>query len=111
MDVKFASQTSGNAGPALDLVNIAPVSKPGLTLSNTFATGVITNDDRLPRIFIEDRSFPEGDTGINLFPVNVMLSNPSVSNIVVSFTMIDGTATDGFDYVSNSGTLQFLPGI
>src|SRR5262249_9527295 len=82
----------------------------GAKLTNNVVTGVITNDDALPMIFIEDIRVPEGDVGTNQFPMNVTLSNPSAFDIIVGYTTMDGTATNGFDYVSKSGTLPYPAG-
>ena len=40
----------------------------------------------------------------------VSLGGPSGSLLTVDFTTVDGTASDGSDYVASSGTLTFAPG-
>ncbi|HAA60656.1 MAG TPA: hypothetical protein DCE39_06970 [Planctomycetaceae bacterium] len=55
-------------------------------------------------------SVVEGATGAQPVNVSVILSNPSVESISVDYTTVDGTAFQGSDYQSTSGTLTFEPG-
>ena len=70
----------------------------------------ITNDDSQPGISINNVSQAEGNSGSKPLPFTVTLSNPSYQQITVNYATTAGTATDGTDYQSASGTLTFNPG-
>jgi uncharacterized protein len=82
------------------------------SIARPIGTGTILNDDVLPVLTIEDTSVDEHD---KFARVRVRLPAPADEAIVVNFTTVDGTATDGVgephaDYVAASGTLVFNPG-
>jgi hypothetical protein len=80
------------------------------TIADGQGQGTILNDDPVPTITIFDASGPE-QTGVDsTLSVSVRLSNPSSQTITVNFATADGTATDGSDYVSSTGTVTFNPG-
>jgi photosystem II stability/assembly factor-like uncharacterized protein len=79
------------------------------TFADSQGLATIINDDSVPSISIGDISFNEGNSGVNSFPLNVNLSQPSNQTITVNYTTSDGTANSGTDYQFTSGTLTFLP--
>jgi hypothetical protein len=70
----------------------------------------IVNDDPQPTISITNATLSEGapQMGMHFF---VQLTNPSSKTVRVQFATADSTATAGSDYVAQSGTLTFPPGV
>jgi Calx-beta domain/Bacterial Ig domain/FG-GAP-like repeat len=79
-------------------------------LGTSTATGIITNDDKLPTVSIKNVTKREGNAGTKTpFVFTVDLSNPSDEEIKVSYTTSDGTATN-IDYTPlEPGILTFAP--
>lgn len=61
-------------------------------------------------IFISDTSVVEGDTGNILATLTVSLTQPTIFDLVVSFTTVNGIALAGQDFLPTSGSLTFSPG-
>lgn len=78
--------------------------------------GMITNDDPLPALSINDVSQNEGDAGTTSFTFTVTKTNDSSQTVTVDYATAAGTATAGgscaagVDYVTKSGSLSFAPG-
>ncbi len=71
------------------------------------ATGTITDDDEKPEVSIGNApAVTEGGTA--LFPVT--LSPESGKMVTVTYRTMDGTAEEGSDYMTTTGTLEFSPG-
>ena len=85
----------------------------GAILSTPTNVVTIQDNDPRPAVFTASATLQqsEGNAGPNSFVINVTLSNPSVETVTVDFATSDGTATAGSDYVANSGTLTFAPGV
>jgi hypothetical protein len=60
--------------------------------------GTINDDDNAPLITINDASATEGDN----IQFTVSLSNPSATDITITFGLMDRTATGGIDYVNSN---------
>jgi Calx-beta domain/FG-GAP-like repeat/Bacterial Ig domain len=79
-------------------------------LGTSTATGIITNDDKLPTVSIKNVTKREGNAGTTtplVFAVD--LSNPSDEEVKVSYATSDGTATNN-DYIPfEPGILTFAP--
>lgn len=81
--------------------------------------GTILDDDATPTLSINDLSINEGQAGQTQATFTVSLSAPSGQLVMVNFQTADGTAINGNipgnnssnDYVSQSGTLTFTPGV
>ena len=71
------------------------------------ATGVIEDDDALPRVSIEDAIGSEGSDALR-FPVR--LAPASAREVTVRYATADGSATANDDYTPASGTLTFPAG-
>ena len=87
------------------------LSNPGgAAIQDGTASGTITDDDgtvtALPLLNISDATVEEGETA----QFNVTLSRTSNQTIPVDYATADGTAQQGSDYTTMSGTLQFAPG-
>ena len=78
-----------------------------LANSGATATGLIEDDDPLPRVSIADASGNEG-SGALRFPVR--LAPASVREVTVRYATADGSATAFDDYTPNAGTLTFPAG-
>jgi Ca2+-binding RTX toxin-like protein len=85
----------------------------GATLgTQTSATLTIVDNDSQPTISISPATVSqnEGNSGTTAYIFTVSLSNPSSQAITVNYATANGTATEGSDYVANSGTLTFAAG-
>ena len=75
----------------------------GATLTDGVATGTIFDDDDRPSLRIGDARETEGGTAA----FTVTLSSAATGAVTVSYATVDGTATAGADYTSETGTLTF----
>lgn len=78
------------------------------------ATGSIQDNDAPPFLSIGNASATEDDIdGVNGFVATflVSLSRASERPVQVNYNLTYGTAVDGEDYVDESGTLVFAPGV
>jgi len=80
------------------------------TIAVAEGIGTILDDDAPPSVTIDDTSVIEGNLGTVDAQFTVTLSAASEKVITVDFATSNGTATDGSDYQSTSGTVTFLPG-
>ncbi len=81
----------------------------GATIGEGTGTGTIINDD--PFLAIRNASKKEPDSGFRIVRFKVRLSFPTVSDVVVHYRTMDGTATAGSDYkAKTNGTVTFKPG-
>ena len=71
------------------------------------ATGTILDDDTTPEVSVADAEANEG-AGTIVFTVS--LSQASADDVTVDYETFDGTAIDGVDYTSASGTLTIVAG-
>ena len=72
-------------------------------------TITIQNDDRAV-VLAPNRSYPEGNTGTNIFQYPVVLEFASDIPVEVHYNLNASTATLDVDFVSASGVLVFTPG-
>jgi hypothetical protein len=75
------------------------------------AQGLIRDHDALPVLDIAGATIVKQDSGTPPANFVVTLSSPSATTVTVAFTTADGTATAPRDYVAQSGTLTFAPGV
>ncbi|MFM6340753.1 MAG: Calx-beta domain-containing protein [Dolichospermum sp.] len=81
------------------------------TLSKSFGTGTIIDDDAAPTLSINSISLAEGNSGTRNATFNVSLSAAAGQAVTVNYATADGTATIADnDYTASSGTLTFAPG-
>ncbi|OYX75791.1 MAG: hypothetical protein B7Y95_00655 [Rhizobiales bacterium 32-66-11] len=100
---------------------------PGVTLSQLEINNIIALDTSaraewqaaidaappapvLPVLNVADASLVEGDAGTAVLMFTVTLSAASASQVSVSYSTLNGTATAGADYASSVGTIIFAPG-
>ena len=76
-----------------------------LQIRDGTATGTIVNDD-FELAIVESREGPE--RGSLVFPVTLRGGGSGRTTVSVDYATVAGTATQGTDYVGNSGTLEFL---
>lgn len=71
-------------------------------------TGTIYDDDPGSGINLSvgDATVVEGDSGTRLLSVPVVLSNPAVTDVFVTWSTLDGTAMAGSDYTHKAGTVK-----
>jgi Calx-beta domain-containing protein len=94
------------------VVNLS--SPTNATISDAQGVGTILNDDFAPLpalLSISNASVTEGNSGTTTAMFTVTLTPASTQTVTVAYGMADGTATAGSDYVLNSGTLTFAPGV
>jgi uncharacterized repeat protein (TIGR03806 family) len=105
-------QVNGDTQIETDETFTLALSNPtgGITLGTATATGTILNDD-VPVIGVSDASVVEGNSGTRNLTFTVSLNAAGLSDVTVSYSTSDGTATvANLDYLSASGTLTFAPG-
>jgi hypothetical protein len=78
-------------------------------LGDDEGVGTIVDDELLPVIDIDEPSTAEGLTGSDPLTFTVSLSHPSAGTVTVDWTTAADTATDGVDYLGDSGTVTFVP--
>lgn len=89
------------------------------TLLTTDPVGTILDDDATPTLSINDLSINEGQAGQTQATFTVSLSAPSGQTVTVNYQTADGSAisanipnnNSSNDYVAQSGSLTFLPGV
>lgn len=102
----FELPQSGNQAALLALESTSNVGIPG--------TFVFSVRNGVPTVGVTagDASIDEGNGGEpNYVSIPVFLTAPSSSTVTVHYTTANGTALAGQDYVAQSGTLTFAPGV
>jgi chitinase len=95
----FSVTIKGDAASESDELFVVNLSNAvGATISDSQAEGLITNDDSLPVISINDVSEVEGNSGTTLMTFKATLSAPSTSPVVFYAESLQDTAWGGFDY-------------
>lgn len=79
------------------------------TIASGTGTATIESND-LRTIGVAGQSVTEGNAGTKNLVFTVSLSAVSTQSIMVNYTTSNGTATEGSDYVAQSGILTFAPG-
>lgn len=92
------------ANQAVDIIACNLFGGPTARVAFTFVP------DSGPLVSVGSLAVPEGDGGTGAAVFTVSLSEPSSSDVTVSFGTADGTATSGEDYSAKAGTLIFAPG-
>ena len=73
-------------------------------------TGTIVNDDPSTgvNLTVSDATVVEGDSGLRSLLVPIVLTNPATSDVIISWSTQNGTATSGIggDYTAKSGTAK-----
>lgn len=80
------------------------------TITTSRAIGTIRNDDSYPSVAITNYNIKEGNTVDTTLLVQVRLTKSYPSNVTLTYSTQDSTATAGEDYISSSGVLTFGPG-
>ena len=74
------------------------------------ATGTIRDDDKV-ELSIARLEVEEGNTGSKNVLVTVSLNTAASQTVTVNYTLANGTATAGTDYITRGGSLSFGPGV
>ena len=88
---------------------IVLLSPSQATLGDDEGVGTIVDDELLPVVDIDEPSIAEGQTGSDPLTFTVSLSHPAAGTVTVDWTTAADTATDGVDYLGDSGTVTFDP--
>jgi beta-glucanase (GH16 family) len=79
-------------------------------LLNACSKGGGTNTTPTPKISISDIAQPEGNTGTTNFEFTAYLSNASSQQVTLTYTLSEGTAKSGQDFVAATNqTVTFQP--
>ena len=109
---QIAVKVNGDALNEADqtvLVNLSDAANAVITRAQ--GVGTIQNDDPVPVVSVVAASVTEGQTGTTAAAFTVTLTPASGQGVTVGYATTDGTATAGSDYVAQSGTLTFAPGV
>ena len=103
----FRLPQSGNATALFGLPTASNVNEPGRYIFQ------VRNSPTVPTVLVDDAQIIEGEPGSSRqVAVTVRLTAPSTETVTVKYaTADDYTATAGSDYVAQSGTLTFAPGV
>jgi hypothetical protein len=82
----------------------------GATISDSFATGRINDDDPTPSLRISDVRHTEGNSGTKDFTFQISLSAVSGRTIHVDFRTLNGSALAPSDYRARNDQLTINPG-
>jgi uncharacterized repeat protein (TIGR01451 family) len=74
-------------------------------------TAILATPVAPPRLFMDDASVVEGDTGTNDMVFTVRLAAPPSEPVTVDYFTRDGSASNAVDYVATAGTLVFPVGV
>jgi len=85
------------------------VGSPG-TIGDAQGVGMITDDDPLPVLSVDDVTVTEGNSGTTTATFTVSLSAASGRAVAVDWATTAGTATAGTDYVAASGSRTIAAG-
>jgi glucose/arabinose dehydrogenase len=83
----------------------------GASISDSQGVGTILDTSPPPNITINDVTAVEGNHATRSFVFTVTLSHPSDKVVTVNGATADGTASSGTDYMPNSNTSTFPPGL
>jgi hypothetical protein len=89
-----------NETVTLDFVSVVNATWTGVP---TFG-GTIINDDPAPALAVTDVAYVEGNTNASRAVIITTGAGWTPTPIQVYWTLIDGTATDGEDYINQTGT-------
>ena len=94
--------------------NVTLSSPVNAAITDPTGLGTITDDDPEPTLSIDDVPVLEslaGAAGTTNAVFTVTLSAASGQQVTVGYATADVSTTAGLDYVTNSGTLTFAPGV
>jgi serralysin len=106
--------SSNNGLILMDYINADNLdfsSRETATISDRPKLTVTYSGDSQPSLAIDDVTVTEGNTGTINASFMVSLSSATDQEVTVDYATADGSATAPDDYVSDSGTLTFSPGI
>ena len=87
------------------------LSPSGANLAKSQGVGTIINDDVTPSLTIGDITVNEGQSGVTNFVFTINLTAVSGQTVTVDYATANGTAAAGTDYLSQTGTVSFAPGV
>jgi hypothetical protein len=105
----FAVTVNGDLVAELDEAFRVTLSGPSnATLGRAGGIGTIVDDELLAVVDIDEPTIMEGQSGTATLGFSVTLSHQASFPVTVDWSTSPGTATDGVDYVGDSGTVTFL---
>jgi hypothetical protein len=86
------------------------LTSSNVVISDSIGVATILNDDPFPFIIISDTTITETDNGSLNAEFFVSLTRISGQSVTVEYATANGTANAGSDYISQTGTITFVPG-
>lgn len=80
------------------------------TFADDRGQATIVNNDKAPKLYVNDVTLTEGDSGETNAVLTVRLFPASGLPVTVSFATTNGMATGGFDFTATNGFVIFAPG-
>jgi Ca2+-binding RTX toxin-like protein len=110
VNIPIANDTLDEANETVNLTLANATG--GATISGASAVLTIIDNDPLPTLSISPATLSqnEGNSGTTAFTFTVSLNTASGQTVTVPYTINNGSATAGSDYIDNDGTLTFNPG-
>ncbi len=102
--VTIVPNTGGNL---LSTAQVTTTSTDPDTVNNRAFAATLAR----PQVSMDDISLTKPNVGTTNAVFTVSLAAPSSQTITVPYATTNGTATGGIDYVPQSGTITFLPGV
>jgi hypothetical protein len=99
----------GDTRPETDTTFRLELLASPLPTIRTSAVVTIANDD-LPQVSVQFQNVREGNSGITLAAVPILLDPPAPFPVDVSYRVESDTATAGIDFLAQSGSIRFQPG-
>ncbi len=94
-----------------NIISLAPGESGTYVTRTVFGSGapedIPVND---PKITVEDIAQLEGNSGLTNFVFHIELIESTSEPVIVTYATEDDTATSPGDYLSQTGTVTFLPG-
>lgn len=107
----FSISIEGGSTYELDeTVGISISSMVNSTNTSATATGTITNDDLAPAVVLADTIVTRGQGAQFKAWFKISISGGTTQNATVNYSTSNGTALQGKDYTTTSGTATFVAG-
>ncbi len=111
IDPEAAGRTITNTAAISSAEQTDPPPIPPVCPDGSSPSGGVCSARPVPHLTVDDATITEGDAGTADAVFTVTLSASSLYTVTVDFATADYTAVAPGDYVSQTGTLTFTPGL